>query len=57
MEPLLTPWTAMSPLQYKHCCGGHYFRIGESNLPERITQVLDIGPEFVEFITWVSPIR
>lgn len=46
---------AISPLQYKRCCGGHYYRIGEGNLPERMTQILNLGPERVEFITWVSP--
>lgn len=43
----------MSPLQYKHCCGGNYYRVGEGNMPERMTQILDLKPDRVEFITWV----
>ncbi|KAL6862892.1 hypothetical protein ACO1O0_003131 [Amphichorda felina] len=43
---------SISPLQYKHLDSNHYYRIGEGNLPERMTQILALGPELVEFITW-----
>ncbi|KAI5865695.1 glycoside hydrolase family 71 protein [Durotheca rogersii] len=42
----------LSPLQYKHCCGDSWYRTGETNLPERMQQILSVGPEFAEVITW-----
>ncbi|KAF4459386.1 glucan endo- -alpha-glucosidase agn1 [Fusarium albosuccineum] len=42
----------LSSLQYKKCCGGHYYRIGEVNLPQRMTQLLSLQPDFVEVLTW-----
>ena len=32
--------------------GQNWYRVGEANLPERITQVLSLQPDFVEVITW-----
>ena len=46
--------SGLSSLQYKDCCGGEYYRIGESNLPERMAQILDLQPDYAEVITWVS---
>ena len=51
------PGKAISPLQYKHLDSNHYYRIGEGNLPERMTQILALGPELVEFITWVMTLH
>ncbi|KAI0149494.1 glycoside hydrolase family 71 protein [Xylariaceae sp. FL1272] len=42
----------LSPLQYKHCCGYDWYRTGEGNLAERMEQVLELGPEFTEVISW-----
>ncbi|KAI5925059.1 glycoside hydrolase family 71 protein [Camillea tinctor] len=42
----------LSSLQYKHCCGDSWYRTGETNLPERMTQILAVQPEFTEVITW-----
>ena len=44
----------LSSLQYKDCCGGNYYRIGEVNLPQRMSEILDLAPNNVEIITWVS---
>ncbi|KAH8178619.1 glycosyl hydrolase family 71 domain-containing protein [Sarocladium implicatum] len=48
----------MSSLQYKHWVDGsrndNWYRVGEVNLPERMTQVLamDPKPDMAEVITW-----
>ncbi|KAI0720253.1 glycoside hydrolase [Cerioporus squamosus] len=43
----------LSSLQFKHIDGGqNWYRRGELNLPERIAQVLELQPDFVEIITW-----
>ncbi|PLB53945.1 hypothetical protein P170DRAFT_504814 [Aspergillus steynii IBT 23096] len=42
----------LSPIQYKNTGDGHWYRIGEVNLPQRMTQILDLKPDFTEFITW-----
>ncbi|KAI1187603.1 glycoside hydrolase family 71 protein [Nemania serpens] len=42
----------LSTLQYKHCCGDSWYRSGETNLPERMNQILQLSPEFTEVITW-----
>jgi glucan endo-1,3-alpha-glucosidase len=50
----------LSSLQYKHLDSGtNYYRVGEVNLPQRMTEILDLGktsgtvaPDFVEVITW-----
>ncbi|KAI1146646.1 glycoside hydrolase [Nemania diffusa] len=42
----------LSTLQYKHCCGDSWYREGETNLPERMNQILQLSPEFTEVITW-----
>ncbi|KAI2618955.1 glycoside hydrolase family 71 protein [Hypomontagnella submonticulosa] len=42
----------LSSLQYKHCCGDSWYRGGETNLPERMAQILNVKPEFTEVITW-----
>ncbi|OTB02641.1 glycoside hydrolase family 71 protein [Hypoxylon sp. CI-4A] len=42
----------LSSLQYKHCCGGSWYRAGETNLPERMEQILSVAPEFAEVMTW-----
>lgn len=47
--------SGLSTLQYKHCCGDSWYRAGETNLPERMNQILQLSPEFTEVITWVSP--
>ncbi|KAB5575260.1 glycoside hydrolase [Coniochaeta sp. 2T2.1] len=47
--------TYMAPIstfQFKDCCGGDYYRIGESNLPQRMTELLSLAPDFAEIITW-----
>ena len=46
-----------STLQYKHWPQDnlHYYRVGESNLPQRMTEILALGssgPDFAEYITW-----
>jgi glucan endo-1,3-alpha-glucosidase len=44
---------AISPLQFKYMGSGQdWYRVGEVNLPERMAQVLQLQPDFVEFITW-----
>ncbi|KAI0169889.1 glycoside hydrolase family 71 protein [Hypoxylon sp. FL1284] len=42
----------LSSLQYKHCCGDSWYRAGETNMPERMEQILRVSPEFTEVITW-----
>lgn len=44
----------LSSLQYKHWSGSHWYRPGEVNLPQRMTEILSLGtlPEFVEILTW-----
>lgn len=42
----------LSSIQYKHCCGDSWYRAGETNLPERMEQILSVAPEFTEVITW-----
>ncbi|KAI0151596.1 glycoside hydrolase family 71 protein [Xylariaceae sp. FL1272] len=42
----------LSTLQFKSCCGGDWYRVGETNLPERMNQILQLAPEFTEVITW-----
>ncbi|KAJ8118671.1 hypothetical protein ONZ43_g3948 [Nemania bipapillata] len=42
----------LSTLQYKHCCGDSWYREGETNLLERMNQILQLSPEFTEVITW-----
>ncbi|KAJ5639586.1 uncharacterized protein N7484_007448 [Penicillium longicatenatum] len=43
----------VSPLQFKYMGSGQdWYRIGEVNLPERMGQVLQLQPDFVEVITW-----
>ncbi|CAG5137544.1 uncharacterized protein ALTATR162_LOCUS142 [Alternaria atra] len=42
----------LSSLQYKDCCGANYYRIGEANLPEKMMQLLNLNPDFVEILTW-----
>ncbi|KAH9906692.1 glycoside hydrolase [Xylariomycetidae sp. FL2044] len=44
----------LSTLQYKRWSGQHYYRTGETNLPERMTQILSLEdrPEFVQIQTW-----
>ncbi|KAI1138033.1 glycoside hydrolase family 71 protein [Hypoxylon sp. FL0543] len=42
----------LSSLQYKHCCGDSWYRAGETNLPQRMEQILSLSPEFTEVITW-----
>ncbi len=45
--------SALSSLQFKHIDGGqNWYRRGELSLPERIAQVLELQPDFVEIITW-----
>jgi glucan endo-1,3-alpha-glucosidase len=44
----------LSSLQYKHWSGNHWYRPGEVNLPQRMTEILalDTLPDFVEILTW-----
>ncbi|KAL3482925.1 glycoside hydrolase [Aspergillus germanicus] len=42
----------ISPVQYKDMTGSNWYRIGEANLPQRMEQILDLQPDFVEFISW-----
>lgn len=45
--------TAVSPFQFKYLGSGQdWYRIGEVNLPERMSQALQLQPDFVEVITW-----
>lgn len=46
----MMPW---SPFQYKNIDSSQYwYRIGETNYAERIGQILDLQPDYVELITW-----
>ncbi|KAK2755570.1 hypothetical protein FQN54_006510 [Arachnomyces sp. PD_36] len=42
----------LSFLQFKDTSDGNWYRIGEVNFPERMTQILELKPEFTEVITW-----
>ncbi|KAL1949763.1 hypothetical protein VTO73DRAFT_8644 [Trametes versicolor] len=43
----------LSSVQFKHIDSGqNWYRIGELNLPLRVSQVLALQPDFVEIITW-----
>ncbi|KAK8004197.1 hypothetical protein PG989_003916 [Apiospora arundinis] len=44
----------LSTLQYKHWSGQHWYRPGEVNMPQRMTEILDMGDraDFVEILTW-----
>ncbi|KAJ5797947.1 uncharacterized protein N7503_007243 [Penicillium pulvis] len=43
----------LSSFQFKYLGSGQdWYRIGEVNLPERMGQVLQLQPDFVEVITW-----
>ncbi|OAR01560.1 hypothetical protein LLEC1_04683 [Akanthomyces lecanii] len=42
----------LSSLQFKACCGEHWYRIGEVNLPQRMQQLVDLQPDMVEVLTW-----
>ncbi|KAJ2959214.1 hypothetical protein NQZ79_g5296 [Umbelopsis isabellina] len=43
----------MSTFQFKYLGSGQdWYRIGEVNLPQRMEQVLQLQPDFVEVITW-----
>ncbi|KAI0444869.1 glycoside hydrolase [Xylaria telfairii] len=42
----------LSSLQYKHCCGDSWYRNGDTVLPDRMGQILQLSPEFTEVITW-----
>ncbi|KAK8035256.1 Glucan endo-alpha-glucosidase Agn1 [Apiospora rasikravindrae] len=44
----------LSTLQYKHWSGQHWYRPGEVNMPQRMTEILDMGDraDYVEIITW-----
>jgi glucan endo-1,3-alpha-glucosidase len=48
----------LSTLQFKHIDSSqNWYRVGEVNLPERMTDILALGdssPDYVEVITWVS---
>lgn len=51
--------TGLSSLQFKALPNAHYYRAGEVNLPQRMTEILALGktagtsaPDFVETITW-----
>ena len=49
----LTRNTAVSSFQFKYMGSGNdWFRIGNTNLPERFEQVLSLQPDLVEFLTW-----
>lgn len=44
---------ALSTFQFKYLgSDSDWYRIGETNLPERIAQILSLQPDFVEVITW-----
>jgi glucan endo-1,3-alpha-glucosidase len=48
---------SLSSLQYKHLPNEqatHYYRPGEANLPQRMTEILALAPspDFVEVVTW-----
>lgn len=43
----------LSSHQFKHIDGlGNWYRRGELTLPNRMTQILDLEPEFVMLLTW-----
>ncbi|KAJ5570229.1 uncharacterized protein N7459_009659 [Penicillium hispanicum] len=42
----------LSTLQYKDTSDGSWYRIGEANFPQRMTEILDLKPDFTEVITW-----
>jgi len=43
----------ISPLQFKHMdSGNNWYRRGAGNLEHRFSQILDLGPDFVQFQTW-----
>lgn len=52
-ELTMDGYLGLSSIQYKHCCGDSWYRAGETNLPERMGQILSLSPEFTEVITWV----
>lgn len=44
---------ALSSFQFKYLGSGQdWYRIGEDNLPQRMGQILNLQPDFVEVITW-----
>lgn len=59
-RPLLSTYTsllirspALSSHQFKHIDGlGNWYRRGELTLPNRMKQILELGPEFVMLLTW-----
>ncbi|CRG83032.1 hypothetical protein PISL3812_00380 [Talaromyces islandicus] len=42
----------LSTFQFKWLSGSDWYRAGETNLPERMEQILALQPDFVEVITW-----
>lgn len=45
--------SALSSHQFKHIDGlGNWYRRGELTLPNRMKQILELGPEFVMLLTW-----
>lgn len=43
----------MSTFQFKYLGSGQdWYRIGETNLPERMAQALSLQPDYIEIITW-----
>ncbi|KAL2222336.1 putative glucan endo-1,3-alpha-glucosidase agn1 precursor [Thermoascus aurantiacus ATCC 26904] len=42
----------LSSLQFKDLGGQNWYRIGELNYAQRIEQVLELQPDFVEIVTW-----
>lgn len=43
----------ISPLQFKHMDGANnWYRRGAGNLENRLSQVLELQPDFIEFQTW-----
>ncbi|KAF9888531.1 hypothetical protein FE257_008638 [Aspergillus nanangensis] len=42
----------LSAVQYKNLFGDSWYRVGEVNLPQRMGQILEMKPEFTEFMTW-----
>ena len=44
---------SLSPLQFKHLGQGqNWFRGGSLNFPQRMQQILELQPDFVEIISW-----
>lgn len=44
---------ALSTFQFKYLgSGSDWYRAGETNLPERMEQILTLQPDFVEVLTW-----